>query len=93
LPNTCTKCNKSLSEDVIIQLLKDNKEITKKYFHIKNEEGRFKDCPIKDCYGHAIIYDKNQFIKCSRGHEICIECDNISHQGKSCEEVIYILFI
>ena len=85
------ECKESLSEEFILELIKNNNNLIEKYkkFKLKLEvinNPNKKFCPKVGCDSYAIREDKNiKEVKCKNNHKFCFNCLRDWHGNTNCD--------
>ena len=86
------ECEEKLSDKFLIELLKKNKELIKKYKKYKKELDIINDpnkklCPFPNCDSYLMLKDKNKKVaKCKKNHSFCFLCLEKPHGDLPCKE-------
>ena len=84
-------CNQIISEEFILNHIKDNNNLVEKYKKFKKRAEIIKDkdkklCPKPDCDSYLKKSNKSKYVKCENGHEYCFDCLNPPHGNKPCDQ-------
>ena len=84
------KCNQLLSEEFILNYIKQDNILLNKYEKFKLRADILNDpnkrqCPEKNCDKYLKM-SKHKFVKCENGHKYCFECLRPWHEDESCEK-------
>ena len=88
------ECQEKLPFEFIMNIIKDNKELIKKYKNYKTkldilDDPNKKFCPYPGCDSYGEIKDeKEKDVKCKNGHSFCFICCQKSHGKIQCNEKI-----
>ena len=83
-------CTQIISEEFILDHIKDNNNLIEKYNKFKKRAEIINDknkklCPKADCDSFLTKSKKSKYVKCEHGHEYCFDCLNPPHGNKPCE--------
>ena len=84
-------CNQIISEEFILNHIKDNNNLVEKYKKFKKRAEIIKDknkklCPKPDCDSYIKKSNKSKYVRCQNGHEYCFDCLNPPHGNKPCDQ-------
>ena len=84
-------CNQIISEEFILNHIKDNNNLIEKYKKFKKRADIIKDkdkklCPKPDCDSYLKKSNRAKYVKCENGHEYCFDCLNPPHGNKPCDQ-------
>ena len=54
----------------------------------KENKPNKKQCPQPNCESFLQKMEKNDFVKCQKGHKFCFNCLRPWHKGVSCENIM-----
>ena len=84
-------CDEKISDEFIINLLKSNEDLIKKYkkfkleLEVMNDPNR-KLCPFPNCDSYLELKEKNnKYVKCLNNHSYCFVCLKEPHGKKKCD--------
>ena len=85
------KCKEEISEEFILNHIKQDKKLVEKYYKFKSRASILKDpnkkyCPEPDCDNYLEKKGEQKYVKCKNGHEYCFECLRKPHGDSSCEQ-------
>ena len=86
-------CKVIISEEFILNHIKDDQTLVDKYkkFKLRAEiikDNNKKQCPHPDCESYLEKSKNTKYVKCKLGHEYCFECLKPPHGKISCEDNI-----
>ena len=84
-------CKEVISEEFILNHIKDDKTLVDKYnkFKLRAEiikDNNKKQCPHPDCESYLEKSRNTKYVKCKLGHEYCFDCLKPPHGNTSCED-------
>ena len=84
------ECKEIVTEDFILNHIKDNQNLVEKYNKFKKRAEIISDknkkiCPKADCDSFLSKSKTSKYVKCENGHEYCFECLNPPHGNKPCD--------
>ena len=87
------KCKEIISEEFILNHIKDDNKLVNKYKKFKkraliiNDKNK-KQCPKPDCDSFLEKSTLSKYVKCEHGHEYCFECLKPPHGKTDCDELM-----
>ena len=87
------QCYEKIDDNFILKHIKNDRILLKKYdkFKLRAEiinNPNKKQCPQPNCESFLQKNEKNDFVKCQKGHKFCFECLRPWHKGVSCENIM-----
>ena len=85
-------CDIIISENFILEHIKDDQSLLEKYKKFKYRTEIFKDknkklCPHPDCDSYLQKSNKSKYVKCQISHEYCFECLKPPHGNANCQSL------
>lgn len=87
------ECKVILTEDYIINIIKNNSILYDKYNRFKLKAQIQADpnkqfCPYPNCTGYLLKTKATKFVTCQNGHQYCFICLQKWHPDSKCEEIV-----